>query len=472
MKTCTCLLLAAGLAAALLEPAPRAQTGPWTEGELLVRSHVAGVPKILRVVPETGATTELVTPLYYGGWAGSMAFDSFRGGLLANISLPPDNPFLYRLWLVSHDGTAAALPGFSGSLRALCPTGDGRLFFLRHTGVPGPLTVEYFDAANNLHVLKAADGVTPWQIEVEHLLYDATANTLLGTSSAWWSATDCAAAGGSIYRMPLSADGLRVSGPVTCAALTTLGANEDVMNLDHMPGGQLLVTVASGNFPSTSMLYSVNATTLAVSSYADPFQAELEGGVWSARLGTAVVHAGWTSGYELRTFAPGVSGVGGLLPTSQPINGWGGFSPDDDLVEVDLNGPGCGGFQLPYGAGLAGKGGATPLLGVVGCPDIGEAFTISVNSVVGGAPGLLFAGLLPAALPFKGGTFLLGSVALSLPITVGGAPGVAGAGSLALPALLASPVLAGVDIYLQTAFHDVVAAHGVSLSNGVRLQGL
>lgn len=465
-------LVPALLSAALLWPgaAPSAQTGPWTDGELVVLSSIAGAYKIMRVVPETGATAVLASPLYVGGWSGSMAFDSHRGGLLANISLPPDGTFQYRLWLISHDGTAAALPGFTGSLRALASTGDGRVFFIRHSGMAqGPKTIEYFDAADQIQTLKQADGVTPFQIEVEHLLYDAPTNALIGSSSAWWSATDCGASGGSVYRIPLSSDGLRVDGPVTCTSLTTNGA--DIMSLDHKADGNVLAFVASGEVPSQSRIFAVNPVTLATSEWADPWQGEIEGGVWSARLGKAVVHAGWTAGYELRTFVQGQVGTGDLLPTSQPIMGWGGYSPHDDLVEVDLNGPGCIGFQIPYGAGLAGKSGHVPLLGVVGCPDLGEVFTIAIDSVVGGASGILFVGLAQGAFPFKGGTFLVDAIGLQIPVTVGGTPGVAGAGSLPLPVVLTDPVFAGLDLYMQAGFVDAFAVHGVSLTNGTRFQG-
>lgn len=462
------------LSAALLLPAlAAAQTGPWADGELIVHSNLAGAFKLYRVDPESGQVGLLASPQYYGGWSGGMAFDRHRGGLLANISLPPDNPFLYRLWLISHDGTAAAMPGLSGSLRALCPTGDGRVFFMRNTSVAqGPATVEYFDAANQIRTLKQADGVTPFQIEVEHLLYDPASQALIGSSSAGLSATDCSAVGSSVYRIPLSADGLRVDGPVTCNAVTSLAANEYLMSLARLPDGDVLVTVASGNVPSTSTLLRVDPVTLAASEFADPMQAEIEGGVWSSRLGKVVLHAAWTSGYELRSFTSGSgTNLGGLIPTSLPIAGWGGFTPSDDLFEVDLNGAGCEGFQLAYGAGLAGKSAQVPLLGAIGCPDIGHPFTISINSVVGGAFGVLFVGLAPGATPFKGGTFHLGSIALQVPITVGGAPGAPGAGALALPVVLSNPVLSGVNLYLQGAFADSFAVQGASLTNGLRIQG-
>jgi hypothetical protein len=147
-----------------------------------------------------------------------------------------------------------------------------------------------------------------------------------------------------------------------------------------------------------------------------------------------------------------------------------GTGPGNLIFEVNLGGPGCAGLILPYGDGLAGKGGLVPVLGGAGCPDIGDGFAITIDHVVGGASGALFVGLQPASAPFKGGTFLVGSVLLQLPLAVGGTLGQAGAGFLSVPASLLNPALIGVDIYLQAGFQDAAAVKGVSLSNGLRVQ--
>ena len=446
-----------------------AQTGPWTDGELLVQSQLpAGASAISRVIPETGASAVLSTVQYWGGPPGSSAFDSFRGGFLANVSMPPDNPFSYRLWLFLHDGTATAMPGFSGSLRALASAGDGRVFFIRHASPSqGPQTIEYFDAANVLRTLKQGDGVTPFGIEVDRLLYHAPSNALIGASSHFWSATNCSASGSaSLYRIPLSADGLRVDGAVSCTSVDApFLVGGDPAGLDTMPDGHILVTTASTNFPAVNAMLSLDPVTLAFTAWAEPDQGIVKGGVWSARLGKAVIQvAGPVNTSELRTFTGGQSGPGSLLATAP-------LGVANGLLEVDTNGPACEGLQIPYGAGLQGNSGFVPLLGAVGCPDIGEVFTLSINAVVGGAHGILLVGLAPGASPFKGGTLLLGSLVAQFPIALGGAPGVAGAGFLALPAILPSPALVGVNLYLQAGFADVAAVHDISLTNGLRLQG-
>lgn len=455
-----------------------AQTGPWSEGEIVIRSQdvSSGLPAIFRVNPETGATALLSSPSGFGGWAGSMVFDSFREGMLCNMSLAPDNPFQYRLWLVSHDGSAAAMPGFTGNLRALCSTGDGRVFFIRHTAAnQGPTTIEYFDAQNVLRTLMGLDGVTPFAADVEHLLYDAGTNALVGSSSAQWAATHCGAVGSSLYRIPLSPDGLRVGGPVTCTAIPTTLLFGDVMALDHLPDGKVLVVTATAFLGAPHAMLAVDPATLAVTTFAEPSQGDINGGFWSARLGKAVFHANsgsaWWEPDGLRTMGAGQSGFGAFLATSLALQTGGGFSPYENVTEVDVDGPACGGFSLPYGSGLSGANGFVPHLGAIGCPDLGSAFTLSIEAVVGDADGALFAGVASAAAPLLGGTFLVGGpVLLMIPVAVGGAAGVANAGSLAIPVLLTDPILAGVDIYLQCAFFDAAAVLGVSLTNGLRLK--
>ena len=469
--------LLAGAVLALVVPSA-AQTGPWTDGEILVRTTLqpSGARAIVRVVPETGATAVLISPQYWGGWAGSTTFDSWRGGVLSNMSMPPDGTFLYRLWLVSHDGTSAAMPGFTGDLKALASAGDGRVFFIRFTGATqGPKPIEYFDALDVIQTLKQGDGVTPFEADVEHLLYHAPSNALIGSSSAQWAATYCTTALGSLYRIPLSADGLRVDGPMTCTSLPTSLLYGDIMSLDQLPDGNVLVTTASGFLGSPTLMLSLNPVTLSVAAWADPAQYDMNGGFWSARLGRAVIHANsgsaWWEPSGLRTFGPGQAGFGAYIATSLELPVGSGYSPVEIVTEVDVNGPACDGFQIPYGSGLAGAGAFVPLLGVIGCPDIGQLFSISINSVVGGASGVLFVGLAPGAVPFKGGTFLLASALAQIPVTVGGTPGVANAGSLGIPALLSDPILGGVSLYLQAGFADVAAVQGVSLTNGLHLQG-
>lgn len=471
-----CFLAVGSVVALMAANTVVAQSGPWTDGEILVRSQiqVSGQRAIFRVVPENGATAVLTTTQDWGGWAGSLTFDAYRGGVLSNMSMPPDSAFLYRLWLVTYDGASVAMPGFTGNLRALASAGDGRVFFVRHTGATqGLTTIEYFDANNVIQTLKQSDGVTPFQADVEHLLYHAPSNALIGSSSAQWALTHCSPTGGSLYRIPLSADGLRVEFPMTCVSVPTTLVYGEIMSLDHLPDGNLLATTATGFLGAPHRLISLNPVTLALASWAEPTQHDINGGLWSARLGRAVIHANsgsaWWEPDGLRTFGPGQTLYGNYIATSLPIPVGGGLSPVEIVGEVDLNGPGCDGCQIPYGTGLAGTGNAVPTLGAIGCPDVNSSFTIAINNVVGAGSGVLAVGLVSAAIPVLGGTLYVDPIDLLLPVTSGGVPGASGAGSLGVPILLTDPALVGFRFFLQAGFFDGAAVQGISLTNGLQI---
>lgn len=154
-------------------------------------------------------------------------------------------------------------------------------------------------------------------------------------------------------------------------------------------------------------------------------------------------------------------------------------APDHDLVLAPRpTGPGfdvgayelqvCGSFT-PYGAGLAGTGGFEPALSGAGCPAPGAAVTLSVTGGLGGAPGVLLAGVSPASTPLLGGT-LLAVPAAVLPHALGGAPGAAGQGTALFPVTLApEPSSVGATVYLQVGYADPGAAFGASLSAGLAL---
>jgi hypothetical protein len=460
------IVLFVALSCALL-PSASAQSGPWTDGEILVQAPATnGVGlSLYRIAPETGHGEALISGFSgYGGWAGRIAFDPYRNALLVNLALPPDGFFTYELWAVNYDGTKAVIPGFNGAtLRGLAPTGDGRVYFQHHNTSP----INYLDAANVVHTLTDAANA-PFPFPVEHMIFHAPSNSLIASTSAWWSTNDCNAVGSSLFRIPLSADGSQVAGPVVCGSTTSSGA-EEVMSLDYLPGGDLLVTLSAGVIGfGPDKLISADPWTLAVSGWAHPAQTDLNGGCYSSRIGKAVVLDDGAN--ELRTFVPGQNNVGTTLVCDVPLgDGSTGFSPAESMWELDVNGPGCVGLALPFGAGLPGTGGVTPVLAVVGCPDINSVFTISIDDVVGGASGLMIASTTPAAIPFFGGTLYVDPIQIIQPVTVSGTPPTPGAGSYGLPILATDPSVIGLTLFIQAGFLDAGAAQGVSLTNGLQL---
>ena len=93
--------------------------------------------------------------------------------------------------------------------------------------------------------------------------------------------------------------------------------------------------------------------------------------------------------------------------------------------------------------------------------------SLRITNALGGAPALLGAGVAPSNQPGLGGTILIVPASL-VPLTLAGAPGVAGAGSFALPWTI-PPALAGFQFFLQAAIQDAGAPQGFALTNGLEL---
>jgi hypothetical protein len=468
MRLAFALAVPALSAALTLAAVPAAQSGPWTDGELLVRS-VGPAPgsqnqTIYRVDPNTGHGEALIDSFYWAGWAGSLVFDPYRDGLLCNMGLPPDSVFLEKLWLVAADGSATVIPGFTDQrLRALTPIGDGRVYFQYDQGDP-TWKIHYLDASDNVQTLMDSSGVLPLSFSVEHMLYHAPTNSLLASNSGWWSSNDCVPGESGVFRIPLSPDGSQVAGPIVCSSIVT-GISNDIISMDYLPGGDVLLCMAGSQFFHDT-LRRLNPNTLTNTLWASPTPADINGAVWSSRIGKAVVLDDATN--VLRMYSPGQTGNGLVMATDFPVSPFTtGFSPVETLGEVDLNGPGCIGTSLSLGPGLAGAGGLTPSLSTSGCPDVGVPFSIEIESVRGGASGWLALGFAQGALPILGGTLYVTPVASLVPVSVGGAPAAPGAGALSLPVIFSSPALAGLNLYFQGLFIDPAAAQFVSMTNGL-----
>lgn len=446
-------------------PSAFAQLGPWKDGELLIRTVTPATQTqvLYRLDPATGHGDLLASGFNHTGWSGSVAYDPARSQLLMSTSFPPDGTFYTRLWALNSNGTRVSIPGFDNVvLRALCPVGDGRVYFQRHANSWSVDAIEYLDANNVIHPLLDASGTAPLQYRAEHLVYHAPTNSLIGTNSEWWSPQDCQPFTSTVFRIPLTPDGSQVAGPIVCAPCGGFGSV--VMNIDQMPGGSLLLTVPY----ATHNLVTVDPFTLAVTPWANAAVADTDGAYFAPQTGTVLMLDDWTN--TMRSIAYGSITAGTEFTTDFVVSaGSSGSSPSESMYEIDLHGPQCFGFAGVYGDGLAGTGGIKPSLTATGCPNVGDVFTIGVGQVVGGASGLLFVGLNPASLPLAGGTLLTFPIVLSLPLTMGGTAGEAGAGSIAFPVLLSDPALVGFTFRLQGAFADPAAIQGASLTNGLQI---
>jgi hypothetical protein len=127
--------------------------------------------------------------------------------------------------------------------------------------------------------------------------------------------------------------------------------------------------------------------------------------------------------------------------------------------------PWNGGYTQ-YGSGLAGSGGHVPDLDGAGEPIYGGGIEINLAGGLGGANGILYVGLSAANLPILGGHLLVFPIQASLPVVLGGSPGVPGDGSFSIPGTL---FLSNLSLFMQVFLADPGAVMGVSMSNGLEI---
>jgi len=366
----------------------------------------------------------------------------------------------------------------AGSYAGFAPTGDGRIYMHDMTpqGTLHPFV--YLDATGALNTLLDSTGTVPFLIDgqgnfdVREILWDAGTNALFVASNTGGACQGGASDKVNVHKLPLSADGTRVAGPVSCAQFEVSTSGETPTGLSRGPAGSLLLVVDTNSNNQEPRMVLVDPATVAMSAFASNGSytgaAATNAGTWSSTLSKAVILDTLTD--ELREYGAGETGNGTVLvPTGVPVSAGGSSGETATLIEIPAST--CKGGWIAYGAGLAGKGGFVPRLSGAGCDNIGGSITITLDHAVGSANATLFIGLSKTSVPFKGGSFLVGNVLLSLGLGLGGPPGVAGAGALTLPAALPNdPLLQGVSVFLQAGSQDPAAVKGVSLTQGLELE--
>ncbi len=462
-----------------------AQGGGFNAGELFIYSSVQSTVLngygILRVNPVTGASSVLAqTTGSYSAQGLGMAFDPYRQRLVFSATIGSG---FNHVWFADGAGnlqniTAANYP-IGVFLDNFAPTGDGRIYCHHDGGSAVPLY--WFDAANQLHILYDSDGVTPMLINstsfnYNGMIYDAATNSLFVASSQPGAGYPIWAA--NVFKLPLSADGSRVVGPVVHTVFEVspnppqFTSGEYPRGWSHGPNGQLILIVNCVDALVMPRVLQVDPVTSAISVWSNTGDsgpltswAQTTGGAYSSALNQVVV-VDYNHG-TLHGYAQGaLGGPGNVIATNPALSGYG-----TTMQVASVSPDACSGGWIAYGLGLKGAGNQVPELTGSGCPEPGAPITLQLSGAVGGASAALFVGLVQGALPFKGGTFHLGSLLLTVTLPLGGAPGVAGAGSLTLPtALPAIPALKGTSVFLQAAFSDAAAVHGVSLTQGLELE--
>ncbi len=462
--------------ATVLLAAAHAPAQSFAQGELLLSSTLlpvsGGTPGgIVRIDPVTGVTTTIVDLAQPQSHQDTIAYDPYRDAILVSAALQAGSPRL--LHTIDASGSAQSLGFQNQQIRALAPTGDGRVY-LRTDGVPG--RVWYLDSQDQMQQLLDASGTGPFEFEpggtydYRVLHYDALTRSLFAAAPS--VQRDCTTGaftpGVSVRRVTLSADGSQVEGPVLCADFEVSTSDELPVGLSVMGDGALLLVVDTSSVLEEPRMLYVDPLTLAISEFArngNPSAAATSAGTWSSSLGRAVILD--SGGNALLTYAQGETGLGTPLSTSAPVSGTGAGEP---ATLIEITSLPCAGSYRNYGQGLSGSGGFEPTLTATGCPLGGTVIDLHARGMPTGAAGFLFVGTSPVALPILSGTLLTVPL-ITVPVFAGGpAPGGPGQGVLDVPLPLpASPAIQGFTAYLQTVFADTGAASGLSFTGGLAI---
>lgn len=478
------LLVAACLATATQAPA---QSSGFREGDLFLSAASIQAPGyngsgIVRVDPVTGESALLVKTVQTLDLVGSAVFDPYRQRLVLTAFIAGFTPTpLMEIWLVDAQGKLQNIsPGgpHSGNHQrfAYAPTPSGRIYCTEGYGAAKPFS--YIDAANQWHTLFASDGVTPMKIDGteyysnDGMIYDEVSNSLLVASIT--PAPGFPTFAVNVRKLPLSADGTRVVGPVGNATFEISdnppgqSSGELPRGWSRGPNGKFLLCVHSIDDGSMPRMLEVDPTNLAIGIWgyngSNPPNSwtTVTGGAYTPALGKMVVVDYFNN--KLRAYAKADAGNGAVI-TPSPVTFTTPYYCSVTVVPDD----GCDGSGSEYGNGLAGSGGFAPRLSSLGCPEIASSFSVRVDSALGGSFGQLLIAPAPAALPLFGGTLLVAPAALVVPVQLQGALGQPGAGTLQLPVLVNDPALVGASVFLQAGFFDPGAPEWVSLSNGLEL---
>lgn len=283
--------------------------------------------------------------------------------------------------------------------------------------------------------------------------------------------------------------------------LTPLGVSPSVGALQIVPAGHVdagklkLASFNSGTWhtsattPDSAGTYDVNSVTQgpfigggpegiayppAGSPFLSGFSAVLVTEYAGGSIAVYSLHNGDPLPASRRTFLSGLSGAQGA--TIDPVTGdflFVTFGPTDRVIAVrGFGAPTCNGGAAAYGTATVGSGGLAPFLWVDGMPCVGNALSsLNLTNGLGGALAVLFNGNQPMGMPLPayGGTLYALPQVVNV-IVIGGAQGVAGAGSISVPITIPNdPLLSGQSAYLQAVLIDPGAIKGVAFSRGLQI---
>jgi hypothetical protein len=476
----TLALVAAPLGAAPLVT----QSGGFAAGELLLYSPAIQGPSshdgaLLRIDPLTGQASVLVDLLQSLHYDGPLAYDPFRDRVIfcGGFTSPTGQA---RVYLLDGFGATHDLGLGARTLYGFSPAQQGRIYYFdQQTLAAAP--IKYLDASNVEHTLNDATGAAPFLLGpamYQSMIFDAPTNSLLTATS---NSAMQACAGGvwfavNVRKLPLSADGSRVVGPVGCAQFTVdSGGGSWPVGLSRAPAGQVLLVVDTNSNATQPRMLSIDPSTLSIAPFASnghAFAAATNAGCFSSARGEAVILD--TGNDVLRAFAQGASGAGTVIATSIPVSSSGSSGEAATLVEVD--GAACGLNNVStYCTAKVTSGGCTPWITTLGGPSLSTSsgFVISAQQLEPQKPGLFFYGLSgPAAAPFQGGYLCVQPPTRRTTLqSSGGAAACSGAVHFDWNAWIASGadpfVGVGSNVHGQFWFRDPASPSTTGLSGGV-----
>src|SRR5262245_11995580 len=364
--------LATLLSLALLAAAARAQE--FQPGDLWIISQGiqintgTGITPGISRVDATAGSAQIVVPVSSTMQAHS-TFDRYRNAIVTSFTIGATIPS-FELRAVKADGTHTSLGAPASGLTGVASANDGRIYYFAQSLFPH--CIRYIDAANVVHPLLDVTGTVPFAPSMSNferaMYFDAETNSLfLGSLSFGPCGTTLPTA--VLLKIPLSADGTRVAGPVQSASIciTSTASDSKIVNFSEGPAGTLFVVLDDNLNESHGRMVVVDKTTLAYSIYASngPYTgaAATVAGVYSHKLGCAVIDDGFDA--RLRKYTLGESGLGVTWFTGDGLS----LHADASMNEIPLD---LATGLAPYGTGTPGCKGAQALY-ASGTPQVGAA---------------------------------------------------------------------------------------------------
>ncbi|MBL8803908.1 MAG: hypothetical protein JNN27_18030 [Planctomycetes bacterium] len=406
--------LLAALSVVSVAASARAQSGGFAPGDLYFFTTALTAPSepfhkpLMRIDPISGAATVITDWPQAHFPDGGVVYDPFRDRIVMMGHPTQNAPTPLRLYLVDAGGGWTDLGFPSRGLHAFAPARGGRIYMLDSAQLVSGPKLRYLDATNQEHVVLDASGSTHYVIPnvgaVRWMLYDDATNALFTAHQS----TPGAGCGSSIsvfvQKHPLSSDGSRVSGAVTCGSFLVSQSGSDPVGFSRGPNG-LQITVDTNSNNVEPHVLDVDTATLAITPYATfgyPGSGGIGAGSYSHLRGEAIVFDNFTN--SLRAFGPGSSG-GAILPVPLHLSPVGSSGEHATLFEIPAGACGTNNVTL-YCTAKTSSSGCVPTLSTLGGPSAsaGSGFTIYGSQVESAKAGLFFYGTSgPASAPFQGG---------------------------------------------------------------------